>query len=389
MPNVPLPDYPVARDAPPHEAGATRCRALLACGNADTSAHVAELLAEYAEVDTAANGRDAMRALDANTYDLLVTDVVASSMDGFDVVEHVRASPRLRLLPVIVLSDRATEDARVGTLDARADGYLIVPLVARDLVASVVNALAKARARTDAALEEAERRVVEQTTALRNAEAERHDMLGRLVDAEEAERRRLSLELHDELGQHLTAFALGAADVRRQLDAPHSAAARLAQLEDLASLMTRDARYLALELRPPELDDVGLGSALETYVHQWRARYGVEAEFEVLGDRDDRSVPVDVSTAVYRIAQEALTNVAKHAGARHVTVLLDRGGPHLRLVVEDDGRGFEYDAAARQAKRDRRLGLAGMQERGALVGGRLQIETGAGRGTTIYLDVPV
>src|SRR5262249_54970775 len=153
----------------------------------------------------------------------------------------------------------------------------------------------------------AERQVIERTIEVREAELERHELRSQLAAAEEAERRRLARELHDQLGQHLTAFTLGLADVRRLIDAGASAERRLSNLEDLSKMMTRDARYLALELRPPELDDVGLESALETYVSQWSARFGIDAEFEVLGLGTERPVRSDVGTVVYRIAQEALT----------------------------------------------------------------------------------
>jgi signal transduction histidine kinase len=153
--------------------------------------------------------------------------------------------------------------------------------------------------------------------------------------------------------------------------------------------MTRDARYLALELRPPELDDVGFVSAIQTYVAQWSARYGIRAEVAVTGLADGGPLPSEVSSVLYRIAQEALTNAAKHADARQVSVLLDKPDGEVRLVVEDDGRGFDAEAAVERARREGRLGLAGMRERATLAGGTLAIESEPGSGTTVYVRVPV
>jgi PAS domain S-box-containing protein len=247
--------------------------------------------------------------------------------------------------------------------------------VARWLGAAVdIHAQRKAR-------EEAERLVAKRTV-------ERNALRQQLAAAEEAERRHFARELHDQLGQHLTAFTLVLAEARRLLDAGQSATERLKQLETLARVMTRDARYLALELRPPELDDVGLDSALQTYVEQWSTRYGVAAELEITGNAVDREVPNDVGSAVYRIVQEALTNVAKHADARHVSVLLDRSEGELRMIVEDDGGGFDPEVIRQRVRTKRGLGLVSMQERGALVGGQVDVESTPGNGTAIFFRVP-
>ncbi len=232
------------------------------------------------------------------------------------------------------------------------------------------------------ALDEAERLAAERA-------AERDVLRRQLAEAEEAERRRLARELHDQLGQHLTALTLGLVDARRLLDRGEPADARLAHLEELARLMTRDARCLALELRPPELDDVGLESALATYVDQWSARFSVNAEVSVTGVDAHRPLPGEVSTAIYRIVQEALTNVAKHAGATQVSVLVDQPGGEVRLIVEDNGRGFDVDTTRETARRERRLGLAGMEERVALGGGTFTIESSPRGGTAIYVRLPM
>ena len=250
----------------------------------------------------------------------------------------------------------------------------------------------------------AERRVADRTAELAAAnaalkaeagertrgEGERMRLRRRLADAEEAERRRIARELHDQLGQHLTAFTWGLDEARRltlaDVEAQTRLAERLAQLRELADTMARDARYLALELRPAELDDVGLESALTTYVEQWSARYGVSADVAITGITD-RPVPAEVGTALYRITQEALTNVAKHAHARQVSVIVEKPDGHVRLIVEDDGQGFDVEGTLRRTRDARRLGLAGMRERAALVGGTLTVESTPGTGTTVYVRV--
>lgn len=227
------------------------------------------------------------------------------------------------------------------------------------------------------------------SAALIRAAEERDSLRRQLVEAEEVERRRLARELHDQLGQQLTGFTLWLSDVRRLMAERKPVDERLDQLEVLSQDMARDARLLALELRPPELDDIGLHSALDTYVEHWARRAGVEAELTVSDAVAHTAIPGDVSTAIYRIVQEALNNVAKYAGAKHVSVVLDKPNVELRLVVEDDGQGFDVAAVTARVRRDRRLGLAGMIERATLLGGSFDVESSSGSGTTIYVRLPI
>lgn len=217
-------------------------------------------------------------------------------------------------------------------------------------------------------------------------ELERDALRRQLAAAEENERRRLSRELHDQLGQHLTALTLGLDEIVGMLPDDSPALPRLASLLRLTTLLTRDVRYLALELRPPELDDVGLESAMATYIDKWASRFSVPVEFEVTGAG---SLPgVEASSTVYRILQEALTNVAKHSSARQVSVILEFTPGAARLIVEDDGRGFDVANRRAQARAESRLGLAGMEERAMLLGGTLEIESVPGEGATLFVSLP-
>lgn len=225
------------------------------------------------------------------------------------------------------------------------------------------------------------------TDPARTHEAERETLRRQLAAVEENERRRLARELHDQLGQHLTALTLGLDEVVGLLPGDSPALPRLTSLLRLTNLLTRDVRYLALELRPPELDDVGLESAIATYVEKWTSRFDIAVDFEVTGTGN---IPTgEASSTVYRIVQEALTNVAKHSAARQVSVILELAPQAVRLIVEDDGRGFDVASRRVTARAERRLGLAGMEERSTLLGGTLQIESAPGEGTTLFVSLPV
>jgi signal transduction histidine kinase len=205
------------------------------------------------------------------------------------------------------------------------------------------------------------------------------DAFRRVVEAQELERRRLARELHDETGQALTSILLG---LRSLEDALGSVEAResVATLRELVVATLQDVRRLAVELRPKVLDDFGLVPALERLTESFGEQTEIDVRFETaLGDE---RLPADVETALYRIVQEALTNVVTHAHARSVSIVLVRKPDTVALVIEDDGRGFD-PATTREGG----FGLEGMRERVGLLDGKLQVESRADAGTTIVAEV--
>ena len=220
-------------------------------------------------------------------------------------------------------------------------------------------------------------------TERRQAEAERArtELLSRLVFAQEDERRRIAREMHDQFGEQLTALS-------RSIDALKDASAgspHIAPLVDalgtIARQIDRDVDQLVWQLRPTALDDLGLRAALANYVQDWSRRVDIPAELHTSGLLDER-LASDAETTLYRIAQEALTNVAKHSRAKRVDVILERQADSVLLIVEDDGVGFDPDA---EGSAGGGFGLLGMQERAVLVGATVEIESTAGKGTTVFL----
>src|SRR3954453_7036372 len=222
-------------------------------------------------------------------------------------------------------------------------------------------------------------------TARRRAEAERapSEFLGRLVFAQEDERRRIAREMHDQFGEQLTALALRIAALKTAAGDRPEWQSLVSSVEDIAQRLDRDVDQLVWQLRPTALDDLGLRGALANFFQGWSARVGVPATLHSSGLLDER-LPADAETALYRIAQEALTNVAKHARATNVEIVLERRGNQVQLVVEDDGKGLEVEADGS----GRGFGLVGMRERAALVGASLEIESSPGMGTTILVRMP-
>jgi signal transduction histidine kinase len=206
------------------------------------------------------------------------------------------------------------------------------------------------------------------------------DSLRRVVAAQELERRRLARELHDETGQALASILLGLKGLEERLDPASRAATE--ELRELVVSTLQDVRRLAVELRPSALDDFGLVAALERLATSFAEQTGIGVDFEAA--LADERLPEEVETALYRIVQESLTNVVKHAHARRVSILLARRNGAVKAVVEDDGRGFEPAKDTADG-----FGLVGMRERLALLGGRLEIESSGKGGTTIAAEVPV
>jgi PAS domain S-box-containing protein len=222
-------------------------------------------------------------------------------------------------------------------------------------------------------------------TLRREAEAQAQALSRRLLAVQEEERRAVSLELHDDIGQALTAVKLNLEAARR--DAATAAAA--APLEDSIALVEdaiRDVRALAYSLRPQILDELGLPQALGWLVERARERTGVSAVANIA--IPDLAVDPVTSAACFRIAQEALTNVARHSHASRVTVSLTADSGALVLRVEDDGDGFDLEAAQDRARRGDGLGVPGMEERARLAGGRLEIHATAGSGTQVCAVFP-
>ena len=217
------------------------------------------------------------------------------------------------------------------------------------------------------------------------AERARTELLSRLVFAQEDERKRIAREMHDQFGEQLTALGLGIRALKDSCGTDARLAPQVAALENVAQQLDQDVDHLVWELRPTALDDLGLRAALANYVQDWSIRAGVRADLHTTGLSADR-LTSEIETTLYRIAQEALNNIAKHAQAENVDVILERRPDHVSLIIEDDGVGFDQGnlGAPHQG-----FGLLGMQERAALVGATVQIESAAGEGTTIIVRMPL
>ena len=216
---------------------------------------------------------------------------------------------------------------------------------------------------------------------------DRERLLSRLVTAQEEERQRIARELHDQLGQQITALMLGIKLLKDSGYCQPQAAQHLSRLQEYADQLGREVHNIAWELRPTALDDLGLQTALGNYLEKWSERSGKKVELHTQGLNGHR-LSTQIETTLYRVIQEALTNVRKHASAGCVSLILERRDNHVRAIIEDDGCGFDVEAVMSAPESDRKLGLLGMRERLALVFGTLEIESTRGAGTTLFVRIP-
>ena len=247
--------------------------------------------------------------------------------------------------------------------------------------------------------EQLEQRVAERTVALvgmndslqaeiverRRAERERASILRRLVMAQEEERRRIARDLHDQFGQQLTVLILNLGMLKEDCGEQKELCEQVEALEEVVGRLDADVDFLVWQLRPTALDDLGLQDALTNFAQNWSKHFSIPVEVLAHGLRKEASTS-EIDTTLYRIAQEALNNVAKHARAANVTILLEGRMDAVSLIIEDDGVGF--DAENTSAADDKGLGLVGMRERAALVGGTAAVESEPGGGTRVIVRIP-
>jgi signal transduction histidine kinase len=319
--------------------------------------------------------------------------MAAVAGDGADEYAGLALSARSKTMRVLdrrrservdsVLDDPEVEQEAARRLGARSALY--VPLLVRNEAIGVIVAHDKQGADvrfTDEDLRLAEIFAARAAVAVELRQRIARDALQRVVSAQELERRRLARELHDETGQALASILLGLRGLEDVKDEVALKAA-VTEVRELVRSTLQDVRRLAVELRPKALDDFGLVAALERLTDNFAEQTGMTIEF-VPNLSGDGRFPPEVETALYRLVQESLTNIVKHARAKSVSIVLTRRAESVSVIVEDDGVGFEPERESGDG-----IGLLGMRERVGLFGGRVVVESRPGAGTTVVAEVPL
>ncbi len=308
---------------------------------------------------------------------------------------------RVRRTKDVVVVTKLSQDCPLQSLDKagvqQVSGHVSVPLSVKGRIVGQLNIAFRDPGQVDANDIELLRTIGPQlAVAIENArlwgelqhkEKMRTELLKKVVSAQEEERRRISCELHDEMGQNLTSMLIGL-KILWNLKRDEQSSEIIHNLCQTVSGMITSIHDMALELRPAVLDDLGLEAALSQLFKESPARLGIKVDFEVVGMNNHR-LAREVETTLYRIAQESLTNVARHSKAEKASVVLRLGEKSIVLIVEDNGIGFDPREISQEQSHMKRLGLYGMEERAALVGGSLTVESKPGMGTTVFVEVPL
>jgi two-component system CheB/CheR fusion protein len=282
-----------------------------------------------------------------------------------------------------ILPYRTTEDRIAGVVLTFVD--ITEGQVAQDAVRKARESLEERVRERTALLDATNTTLRQEVHTHQRVERERQQLQRLLLNAQEEERRRISRELHDEIGQQIPALMLSLRALESE-DDPERSAAKLRELRAWIERFGDEIHQVALKLRPAALDDLGLARALSSYVEAWTARTGIAAELVAVGIEEQRLPPL-IETTVYRIVQEAMTNVVRHASAKTVSVSVERRGETVLAIVEDDGVGFEPGALVGAGVAH--IGLAGMRERATIVGGEFTVASHAGAGTTVRVRLPI
>ena len=312
--------------------------------------------------ETAEDGQKALQMLHSQPFDAVLLDLIMPTMDGYQVLAAMKQSAALRRTPVIVISSMDDMDSIVRCIEMGATDYLAKPFNPALLHARIQGSLASLHEERVAMLREQ----FAQATAV-----------------QEEERQRIARELHDGLVPALAGLSIRLHTAGKRLERDqHPAAEEIKELSEQAQSSSRDIRRLIHDLRPVALDELGLVPALRQHFARCEREHGMAVDF--VADEGER-LPAPVETALFRIVQEAVNNVLRHAHAQQVCVTLGRKADHVELCVVDDGLGFDIQLP----RSGRHIGLWSMRERVEQLGGQFEVRSAPGQGTALTALIPL
>ncbi|HXA76520.1 MAG TPA: response regulator [Candidatus Acidoferrales bacterium] len=316
------------------------------------------------------SGREALECLLKTDVAVVLMDVSMPELDGFELAEIIRQHPRFQKTAIIFISAvHLTEMDQLQGYERGAVDYVSVPVIPELLRAKV------------SVFAELHRKAQQLETLNRELRMLSH----RLIAAQDQERRRIARELHDSLGQDLSAAKMLADAIVMQNGSPDPMKRSAGELSSLVDHAIQQVRSISYLLHPPLLDEIGLHSALQWYLDGLQKRSGIEMSIKA-EPADFPRLPADIETAIFRIVQEALTNVFRHSGASKASVLLTKGESEVACLVRDDGKGITEDV--REFKPEIiGVGIAGMRQRVKEFDGELQLRN-ANPGTLIEITIP-
>lgn len=354
------------------------------------------------EVILARDGEEALRKVKEMPPDLILLDILMPKMDGFEVARRLKQEKETKIIPIVMLTALQEAEYRVKAWEVGADDFLSKPVEKTELRARV-RSLLKVKAYNDHIRDyqkKLEAEVTERTKKLRQEITERKKAEKRLLSkqkqlrslaselslAEERERRRIAVTLHDSIGQTLALSKIKLGELR-ELSSSTDISAILEQIYKLIEEAIQETRSLTVELSPPVLYELGFEAALEWLTEHVQDKHGILCDF--ISDRQPKPLDEDVRVILFQATRELMLNVVKHAKASNVKVSFCRRRDQVRIIVEDDGVGFDPVKIGMRANRARRFGLFSIRERLDYHSGNLQMESNPDQGTRVTIDVPL
>jgi signal transduction histidine kinase len=329
------------------------------------------------DVTTASSGREALRLLLKQDFAVILLDVKMPVMDGFETATLIHGRPRSAHTPIIFVTAEADSDSeRFLAYTMGAVDYIFSPIVPEVLCA-------KLRVFVD--LFYMQRKLILQADELRQSKQLLRQLASHQEMIKEEERKRIAREVHDELGQNLLALRIDASMLHSRTASMHPRLnEKAAHALNHIDTTIKSVRSIINNLRPPVLD-LGLQAAIEWQIQEFRRRSGIACDLTIVTEEFDNNLDEKCATALFRILQESLTNVIRHAKASKVEIVLNKEGGWLGMQISDNGIGLRQD----QTKRGQTFGLQGIDERIQMLGGELKIESTPGKGTSLTISMPV
>ena len=337
----------------------------------DTRAILVEMLSTRGHtVIESADGSNALLEAKRDVFDFVLLDLSLPDLDGLDVCRSLRALSGWNDSMILACTGRNPHESLQAVLNAGADDYLVKPFASDELAIRITIAENGMR----------------QRASRRENEVKLHALAGRLVVAEEQERRRLASELHDSVGQNLGWLKIRLSELRTKAVTAECAPI-MQEMSGTLDKIIQETRSLTFEISPPILYEMGLEAALEWLTEHFQSRFGLECLFEFSGSVTPLSTQIAV--LMFQSVRELLFNVVKHAKAKSANVAVQRKDGRISIIVTDNGIGMDLASSTRRIEKFSGFGIFSIRERLAYIGGSLEVESVRGRGTTITVRAPI
>ncbi|HEY1676725.1 MAG TPA: response regulator [Candidatus Sulfotelmatobacter sp.] len=356
-------------------ASSPRRHVLIADDNADMRQYLERLLSDKYDVSSAADGKLALEAIQKRAPDLIVSDIMMPHLDGLGLLQALRANPATGTIPIILLSARAGEEARVEGIHAGADDYLIKPFSARELLARVNTHLELSRIR-------------KRTDELEKVQVDLRDLSGKLLELQDDERRRIARDLHDSAGQTLAVLGMNLDQLEQQSENGNpKLLEQLREARELLRRVTQEIRTTSYLLHPPLLDESGIPAALRVYIEGLMQRTDLKINLDIA--QKFGRLPKETELAMFRMVQESLTNILRHAESDIAEIRIATMDGKVKLEIQDHGKGIADGQLAAINDGVSGVGIRGMRDRVRHLNGEMTLISSAGKGTTVSINLPL